>query len=58
MQTLGTVTSEDGAPEYRDAVLGANPQVTAIGRGNWPAGLRPVALVNHVRTGRGMAPLA
>lgn len=58
MQTLGAVTSEDGAPEYRLAVLGANPQVTAIGRGNWPAGLRPVAIVNHIRSfGRGMAPL-
>lgn len=58
MQSLGAVASADGFVEYDAAVIGNNPQTTALRRGRENAALGAVALVNHVRTGRGMAPLA
>lgn len=49
------VTSDDGLPEYRTTILGANPLVTAMMRGkSWDTRFTGRQLGNHVRAGRGM----
>ena len=58
VQALGiAVPATDGMQEYYNTVIGSNPILTAMRRGQWDDRFEAKKMGNHVRAGRNMAVL-